>query len=67
MKPYKGQCSISCMRKTCAFGKIRIDFACLNCKEYRSLEILNLQGDVLVSLETSKKEKPKKNKVKKEE
>uniref|UniRef100_A0A6M3K2J0 Uncharacterized protein n=1 Tax=viral metagenome TaxID=1070528 RepID=A0A6M3K2J0_9ZZZZ len=66
MKPYKGQCSISCMRKTCAFGKIRIDFACLNC-EHRRLEILNLQDDVLVSLETSKKEKPKKNKVKKEE
>jgi len=54
------------MRKTCAFGKIRIDFACLNC-EHRRLEILNLQDDVLVSLETSKKEKPKKNKVKKEE
>ena len=65
MKPYKGQCSISCMRKTCAFGKIRIDFACLNC-EHRKLEILNLQGDVLVSLETQKQDKTKKKKIKKE-
>jgi len=53
------------MRKTCAFGKIRIDFACLNC-EHRKLEILNLQGDVLVSLETQKQDKTKKKKIKKE-